>query len=84
MTDDTTWIRERSHEAYATNYDIVFPLDEPLAGRNHRTDPFHDALTQRGCVFQSRLGVCVCGCVVFPHRISADLRTHFLVYAAIF
>ena len=56
MTDDTAWIRERSHEAYATNYDIVFPLDEPLAGRNRRKDPFHQELVARGCVFQSRLG----------------------------
>ena len=26
--------KERSHEAYAKNYSMVFPHDEPLAGRN--------------------------------------------------
>ena len=26
-------MKERSHEAYAKNYSMVFPHDEPLAGR---------------------------------------------------
>ena len=42
LTDHRRWIRERSHEAYAKNYSIVFPHDEPLAGRNMRTDPLHE------------------------------------------
>ncbi|KAF4520494.1 hypothetical protein B566_EDAN004745 [Ephemera danica] len=50
------WARERSHEAYAKNYSIVFPHDEPLAGRNLKQDPFHKALLDEGCVFQERLG----------------------------
>lgn len=35
------WAVERSHEAYAKNYSIVFPFDQPLAGRNFIQDPFH-------------------------------------------
>lgn len=35
------WATERSHEAYAKNYSIVFPNDQPLAGRNFIQDPFH-------------------------------------------
>ncbi|KAB0358521.1 hypothetical protein FD754_002677 [Muntiacus muntjak] len=56
LTDHGRWIRERSHEAYAKNYSIVFPHDEPLAGRNMRTDPLHEELLARGCVFQERHG----------------------------
>ncbi|KAA8584213.1 hypothetical protein FQN60_007998, partial [Etheostoma spectabile] len=41
LTDNTRWIRERSHESYAKNYSVVFPFDEPLASRNMRKDPFH-------------------------------------------
>lgn len=36
------WINERSHEAYAKNYEIFFPHDEHLSGRNLKTDPFHN------------------------------------------
>lgn len=36
------WIVERSHEAYATNYGIVFPHNQPLAGRNLEVDSLHD------------------------------------------
>lgn len=41
ITSDQKWLRERSHESYAKNYSMVFPHDEPLAGRNMRRDPFH-------------------------------------------
>ncbi|KAF4016835.1 hypothetical protein G4228_007993 [Cervus hanglu yarkandensis] len=56
LTGHGRWIRERSHEAYAKNYSVVFPHDEPLAGRNMRTDPLHEELLARGCVFQERHG----------------------------
>lgn len=56
LTDHGRWIRERSHEAYAKNYSVVFPHDEPLAGRNMRTGPLHEELRARGCVFQERHG----------------------------
>ncbi|XP_069871099.1 sarcosine dehydrogenase, mitochondrial isoform X2 [Dipodomys merriami] len=56
LTDHPRWIRERSHESYAKNYSVVFPHDEPLAGRNMRRDPLHEELLGRGCVFQERQG----------------------------
>ncbi|KAG7498175.1 sarcosine dehydrogenase, mitochondrial [Solea senegalensis] len=56
LTDNDRWIRERSHESYAKNYSVVFPFDEPLASRNMRKDPFHQVLTEQGCVFQERHG----------------------------
>ncbi|XP_062269284.1 sarcosine dehydrogenase, mitochondrial [Platichthys flesus] len=56
LTDNARWIRERSHESYAKNYSVVFPFDEPLASRNMRKDPFHQVLTEQGCVFQERHG----------------------------
>ncbi|KAL7376313.1 hypothetical protein ABVT39_005269 [Epinephelus coioides] len=56
LTDNAKWIRERSHESYAKNYSVVFPFDEPLASRNMRKDPFHQVLTEQGCVFQERHG----------------------------
>ncbi|CAB1424013.1 unnamed protein product [Pleuronectes platessa] len=56
LTDNVSWIRERSHESYAKNYSVVFPFDEPLASRNMRKDPFHQVLTEQGCVFQERHG----------------------------
>ncbi|XP_075870040.1 sarcosine dehydrogenase, mitochondrial [Nelusetta ayraudi] len=56
LTGNERWIRERSHESYAKNYSVVFPFDEPLASRNMRKDPFHQVLTEQGCVFQERHG----------------------------
>nr|XP_019937304.1 PREDICTED: sarcosine dehydrogenase, mitochondrial [Paralichthys olivaceus] len=56
LTDNASWIRERSHESYAKNYSVVFPFDEPLASRNMRKDPFHQVLMEQGCVFQERHG----------------------------
>ncbi|XP_059494222.1 sarcosine dehydrogenase, mitochondrial isoform X2 [Stegostoma tigrinum] len=56
LTNNNRWIRERSHESYAKNYSVVFPYDEPLAGRNMRLDPLHQELLQQGCVFQERHG----------------------------
>ncbi|OXB69053.1 hypothetical protein ASZ78_009529 [Callipepla squamata] len=44
LTNNNRWIRERSHESYAKNYSVVFPHDEPLAGRNMRKDPLHQVL----------------------------------------
>ena len=56
MTNDDKWIKERSHESYAKNYSIVFPMDEPLASRNMRQSPIHQELLKYGCVFQERHG----------------------------
>ena len=56
VSSDQTWVEERSHEAYAKNYALVFPHDEPLAGRNMKTDPLHSELLAAGCVYQERFG----------------------------
>ncbi|XP_042193532.1 sarcosine dehydrogenase, mitochondrial [Callorhinchus milii] len=56
LTQNNRWIRERSHESYAKNYSVVFPHDEPLAGRNMRQDPLHQELLRCGCVYQERHG----------------------------
>ncbi|EQC37078.1 sarcosine dehydrogenase [Saprolegnia diclina VS20] len=56
MLGHQRWNRERSHEAYAKNYSIVFPHDEPLGGRNVRLTPFHAKLKAANCVFQTRHG----------------------------
>lgn len=50
------WAVERSHESYAKNYSIVFPNDQPLAGRNFIKDPFHDILVKYGAVMEERSG----------------------------
>jgi sarcosine dehydrogenase len=50
------WAKERSHEAYAKNYSIVYKNDEPLAGRNQILSPFHSRLAAAGCVYQERQG----------------------------
>lgn len=39
---NSVWVNERSHEAYAKNYNIVFSHDEHLSGRNLKIDPFHN------------------------------------------
>ncbi|CAG9805929.1 unnamed protein product [Chironomus riparius] len=51
-----TWAVERSHEAYAKNYSIVFPNDQPLAGRNYFQDPFHKILVNNGAVMEEKAG----------------------------
>ncbi|XP_064457515.1 sarcosine dehydrogenase, mitochondrial-like [Ornithodoros turicata] len=56
VTKSSKWVLERSHEAYAKNYSIVYPHDEPLASRNMRRDPLHEEMAKAGCVFQERLG----------------------------
>ena len=48
VSASSKWVEERSHEAYAKNYSIVFPHDEPLAGRNAKKDPlYHELLNRR-------------------------------------
>ncbi|XP_037082640.1 sarcosine dehydrogenase, mitochondrial-like [Pollicipes pollicipes] len=56
LTTNKQWIKERSHEAYAKNYSMVFPHDEPLAGRNMRKDPLYQELLDAGCHYQERQG----------------------------
>ncbi|XP_023344278.1 sarcosine dehydrogenase, mitochondrial isoform X2 [Eurytemora carolleeae] len=56
VSKDNVWVNERSHEAYAKNYSMVFPHDEPLAGRNMKKDPLYQVLLEAGCVYQERFG----------------------------
>ena len=42
LTSNSQWVRERSHEAYAKNYSIVYPQDQPLAARNQRKDALYE------------------------------------------
>lgn len=56
VTGNARWLVERSHEAYATNYNIVFKNEEPLAGRNQLTDELHQTLLQHGAIYQERFG----------------------------
>ena len=56
LTRNADWIRQRSHEAYAKNYSIVYPHDEPLASRKMKTSPIASLLEEAGCVFQERHG----------------------------
>ncbi|XP_078045792.1 sarcosine dehydrogenase, mitochondrial-like isoform X2 [Augochlora pura] len=54
--NNLTWMTERSYEAYAKNYNIIFPHDEPLSGRNLKTDPFHNLLVEEGAIMEERQG----------------------------
>ena len=56
VSQDKEWVDQRSHEAYAKNYAMVFPHDEALAGRNMKKDPLHEILETAGCVYQERFG----------------------------
>jgi len=50
------WVEDRTHESYAKTYSIVFPHDEPLAGREARSSALYQELLSQGCVYQSRQG----------------------------
>jgi sarcosine dehydrogenase len=56
LRSDRAWIIETSQECYAKNYSIVFPHDQPLAGRNHKIGPFHEALVASGAVMEQAQG----------------------------
>lgn len=53
---DDAWVKRTTHESYAKTYAIVFPHDEPLAGRLARKSALHDDLASQGCIFQARHG----------------------------
>jgi len=53
---DDIWVEDRTHESYAKTYSVVFPHDEPLAGRSFRKSALYDTLLEHGCVYQSRQG----------------------------
>ena len=51
---DAAWVKRTTHESYAKTYSIVFPHDEPLAGRGMLKSALHDELLRNGCVHQAR------------------------------
>lgn len=53
---DNSWATERSHEAYAKNYSMVFKHDQPLAGRNLIVDALHEVLVKQGAFMEERQG----------------------------
>jgi len=56
QTKATKWATERSHESYAKNYSIVFPNDQPLAGRDFKQDPLHKQMLQYGAFMEEKQG----------------------------
>ena len=42
VSQNTSRVNQMSHESYVKNYAMVFPHDEPLAGRNMKQDPLHE------------------------------------------
>ncbi|BET00902.1 sarcosine dehydrogenase [Nesidiocoris tenuis] len=54
--EDKAWTLEKCHESYVTNYKIVFPHDQPMAGRNLKQDPFYEELLVAGAVFETAQG----------------------------
>ncbi|XP_012280472.1 sarcosine dehydrogenase, mitochondrial isoform X2 [Orussus abietinus] len=53
---DMIWANERSHESYMKNYDIIFPHDQPLAGRNNKKGALHNELIKSGAVMENSHG----------------------------
>lgn len=53
---DEKCVKDRTHESYAKTYAIVYPHDEPLAGRGIRQSALYESLLHHGCVYQSRHG----------------------------
>lgn len=53
---DRKWATERSHEAYAKNYSMVFKNDQPLGGRNFVVDPLFDDMVKHGAVMTESHG----------------------------
>ncbi|XP_014248912.1 sarcosine dehydrogenase, mitochondrial [Cimex lectularius] len=54
--ESKTWVLERCHESYVNNYKVVFPHEQPLAGRNFKQDPFYEELLVSGAVYEQAQG----------------------------
>ncbi|XP_075228013.1 sarcosine dehydrogenase [Lycorma delicatula] len=50
--ENKQWCKERGHESYVRKYSIKYPHNEFFAGRNLKTDPFHQELLKTGAVFE--------------------------------
>mmetsp|Transcript_16100 Transcript_16100/g.51619 ORF Transcript_16100/g.51619 Transcript_16100/m.51619 type:complete len:680 (-) Transcript_16100:162-2201(-) len=79
---DARWVQDRTHESYAKTYAIVFPSDEPLAGRGARRSALHDCLAAAGCVFQARHGFERPGWFVGPDVGAGALPQSYDYYGA--
>jgi len=53
---NANWVQHTTHESYAKTYAVVFPHDEPLAGREMRKSAVHQDLINNGCILQARHG----------------------------
>ncbi|MFO1151672.1 MAG: FAD-dependent oxidoreductase [Alsobacter sp.] len=53
---DRAWVCERTLEAYAKHYTIVFPHEEYVSARPAIVSPLYDRLAARNAVFGSKLG----------------------------
>jgi 4-methylaminobutanoate oxidase (formaldehyde-forming) len=53
---DRAWLCERTLEAYAKHYTIVFPHEEYVSARPRLVSPLYERLKSRGAVFGSKLG----------------------------
>ncbi|GLS17170.1 FAD-dependent oxidoreductase [Labrys miyagiensis] len=55
-TLDTSWVRQRTMEAYAKHYTMAWPFEEYQSGRPLRRSPLYDRLKAQGAVFGEKLG----------------------------
>jgi sarcosine dehydrogenase len=55
-TQDTSWVRARTMEAYAKHYTMAWPFEENLSGRPLRCSPLYERLKAKGGVFGEKLG----------------------------
>ncbi|XP_076800247.1 sarcosine dehydrogenase, mitochondrial-like [Clavelina lepadiformis] len=56
VATNKSWLKAKSHEAYAKHYCIAYHHDQPLAGRNSRHLALHETLLERGCFFEEKHG----------------------------
>ncbi|KAG7165349.1 Sarcosine dehydrogenase-like, partial [Homarus americanus] len=56
LCSNRAWILARTHEKLLSHYNIIFPHDEPLAGRRQRCSPLHQVLEDAGAVYQEKQG----------------------------
>ncbi|XP_054157936.1 sarcosine dehydrogenase, mitochondrial-like [Oppia nitens] len=58
LVSNKVWSNERCVEAYARNYGIIYPFDEPFTARTETyTDSLHEILLSNGCVYRERHGI---------------------------
>ena len=53
---DTSWVRERTLEAYSRHYSIAWPQEENQSVRETRVSPLYSLLQSQGACFGEKLG----------------------------